>query len=111
MDEIPACYDGMKLAQAFLIICGRAVDRLGSEKPADRITEMTAAYMALAWDPSVKALTEFPNVLNNIAENLEDIARLNADILTNWLSYPAEPLNAEQYRKPNEGHMDNQPQN
>jgi len=27
------------------------------------------------------------------------------------LSYPAEPLNAERYRKPNEDHVDNQPQN
>jgi hypothetical protein len=27
------------------------------------------------------------------------------------LSYPAEPLNAERYRKANEDHVDNQPQN
>jgi hypothetical protein len=47
MDEVPACDDGMKLAQAFLISCGRAVERLGFEEPADRLTEMTAAYMAL----------------------------------------------------------------
>jgi hypothetical protein len=46
-DEIPVCDEGMKLAQAFLVSSGEAVDRLGVEEPADRITELTAAYMAL----------------------------------------------------------------
>ena len=36
--------------------------------------------------------------------------------IDNWLmidrlSYPAEPLNAKRYRKPNEEHVGNQPQN
>jgi hypothetical protein len=47
MDEIPACGEGMKPAQGFLISCGRAVDRLGLEAPADHIIQTTAAYMAL----------------------------------------------------------------
>ncbi|MBB5061194.1 hypothetical protein HDF16_005930 [Granulicella aggregans] len=37
----------MKLAQAFLISAGQAVERLGVEAPEDRLTELTAAYTAL----------------------------------------------------------------
>ncbi|MBB5058102.1 hypothetical protein HDF16_002808 [Granulicella aggregans] len=48
MDEIPACDKGMELAQAFLISAGEAVYRLGTEEPGDRLTELTAAYMAMA---------------------------------------------------------------
>jgi hypothetical protein len=47
LDEIPACNEGMMLAQTFLISCGRAVDCLGVEEPSDRITDLTACYMAL----------------------------------------------------------------
>ncbi|MBB5061241.1 hypothetical protein HDF16_005977 [Granulicella aggregans] len=47
MDEMPACGEGMKLAEAFLIAAGEGVNRLGVEEPEDRITELTAAYMAL----------------------------------------------------------------
>jgi hypothetical protein len=47
MNEIPACDEGMKLARVFLVSCGRALDRLGFEEPADRITEITSTYMAL----------------------------------------------------------------
>jgi hypothetical protein len=47
LDEIPACREGMMLAQAFLISCGRAVDRLGAKEPSDRITDITTCYMAL----------------------------------------------------------------
>jgi hypothetical protein len=48
LDEMPACGEGMKLAQAFLISAGQAIDRLGVEAPEDRLTELTAAYMTLA---------------------------------------------------------------
>jgi hypothetical protein len=47
LDEMPACKEGMMLAQAFLISCGEGVNRLGTEEPADRITDLTACYMAL----------------------------------------------------------------
>jgi hypothetical protein len=36
MDEVPACDDGMKLAQAFLISFAGTVDRLGFEDPPTR---------------------------------------------------------------------------
>jgi hypothetical protein len=44
---MPACPEGMELAQAFLISAGEGVNRLGTEGPGDRITELRAAYMAL----------------------------------------------------------------
>jgi hypothetical protein len=47
LDEMPACPEGMKLAQAYLISCGEGVNRLGTEEPSDRITDLTACYMAL----------------------------------------------------------------
>ena len=31
----------------FLISCGEGVNRLGTEEPSDRITDLTACYMAL----------------------------------------------------------------
>jgi hypothetical protein len=46
-DDFPTCEEGMMLARAFLISCGEGVNRLGTEEPADRITDMTACYMAL----------------------------------------------------------------
>jgi hypothetical protein len=46
-DEMPACEEGMRLAQAFLVAAGEGVDRLGVEAPEDRLTELNAAYMAL----------------------------------------------------------------
>jgi hypothetical protein len=46
-DDFPTCKQGMMLAQAFLISCGEGVNRLGTEEPADRITDLTACYMAL----------------------------------------------------------------
>jgi hypothetical protein len=48
IDEMPACQEGMKLAQDFLIAAGEAVNRLGVEEPEDRITALNTAYMALA---------------------------------------------------------------
>jgi hypothetical protein len=47
LEDIPACDVGMELAKTFLESCGEGVDRLGIEEPADRITEINAAYMAL----------------------------------------------------------------
>ena len=47
LEEMPACEEGMRLAQAFLISCGEGVNRLGTEEPSDRITDLTACYMAL----------------------------------------------------------------
>jgi hypothetical protein len=47
LEEMPACDEGMRLAQAFLISCGEGVNRLGTEEPSDRITDLTACYMAL----------------------------------------------------------------
>ena len=44
---MPACPEGMMLAKAFLISCGEGVNRLGTEEPADRITDLTNCYMAL----------------------------------------------------------------
>jgi hypothetical protein len=46
-EDMPACPEGMMQAQAFLISCGEAVNRLGTEEPKDRITDLTACYMAL----------------------------------------------------------------
>jgi hypothetical protein len=45
--DMPACDAGMELATRFLERCGEGVDRLGTEEPSDRITEMNAAYMEL----------------------------------------------------------------
>jgi hypothetical protein len=47
LEEMPACEEGIMLAQAFLISCGEGVNRLGTEEPSDRITDLTACYMAL----------------------------------------------------------------
>ena len=47
LDEIPACDKGMELARSFLVCAGEGVDRIGIEEPSDRLTELTAAYMAL----------------------------------------------------------------
>jgi hypothetical protein len=46
-DDFPACDEGMMLAQAYLISCGEAVNRLGTEEPSDRISDIQACYMAL----------------------------------------------------------------
>jgi hypothetical protein len=40
----------MELAKVFLESCGEGVDPLGSEEPADRITEIAASYTAMV-DP------------------------------------------------------------
>jgi hypothetical protein len=32
-EDMPACPEGMMLAQAFLISCGEGVNRLGTEEP------------------------------------------------------------------------------
>jgi hypothetical protein len=37
----------MELAKTFLESCGAGVEWLGSEEPADRITEITVSYTAL----------------------------------------------------------------
>ena len=34
-EEMPACPEGMMLAQAFLISCGEGVNRLGIEEPSE----------------------------------------------------------------------------
>jgi hypothetical protein len=47
LENIPACDVGMELAKTFLECCGAGVHRLGSEEPADRITEIAASYTAL----------------------------------------------------------------
>jgi hypothetical protein len=47
LEDIPACDEGMMLAQVFLESCGEGVNRLGIEEPADRIADITACYMAL----------------------------------------------------------------
>lgn len=47
IEDMPACPEGMMLARAFLISCGEGVNRLGTEEPADRITDLTACYIAL----------------------------------------------------------------
>jgi hypothetical protein len=47
LENIPACDVGMELARTFMKTCGAGLDRLGTEEPADRITEINAAYMAL----------------------------------------------------------------
>jgi len=47
LDDLPACDEGMQLARVFLESAGEGVNRFGREEPADRITEMNAAYMAL----------------------------------------------------------------
>jgi hypothetical protein len=46
-EDMPACPEGMTLAQAFLISCGEGVNRIGTEEPSDRITDLTTCYMAL----------------------------------------------------------------
>ena len=47
LEDIPACDEGMMLAQVFLESCGEGVNRLGSEEPADRITEIAASDTAM----------------------------------------------------------------
>jgi hypothetical protein len=47
LEDMPACEEGMRLAQLFLESCGEGVNKLGTEEPSDRITDMTACYMAL----------------------------------------------------------------
>jgi hypothetical protein len=47
LEDIPACDVGMELARTYLEICVAGVDRFGIEEPADRITEINAAYMTL----------------------------------------------------------------
>lgn len=47
VEDMPACEAGMKYIEDFLVSCGEAVDRLGREEPADRVTEVEAAYMAM----------------------------------------------------------------
>jgi hypothetical protein len=47
LEDMPACEEGMELARMFLITAGEGVDKLGTEEPADRITEINAAYMAM----------------------------------------------------------------
>jgi hypothetical protein len=46
-DEMPACDEGMMLAQAFLESCGQGVTRIGAEEPADRLTDITVTYNML----------------------------------------------------------------
>ncbi|MGF7180367.1 hypothetical protein HDF11_001871 [Tunturiibacter psychrotolerans] len=47
IEDIPACDVGMILAQAFLISCGEGVNRLGTEKPSDRMNNIQSCYTAL----------------------------------------------------------------
>ncbi|NYF88902.1 hypothetical protein RBB79_05130 [Tunturiibacter empetritectus] len=47
LDEMPACPEGMMLAQAYLISCGEGVNRLATEEPLDRMNDIKACYMAL----------------------------------------------------------------
>jgi hypothetical protein len=47
LEDLPACGVGMELAKIYLEVCGAGVNRLGIEEPADRITEISAAYAAL----------------------------------------------------------------
>jgi hypothetical protein len=37
----------MMLAQAFIISCGEAVNKVGTEEPLDRMNDIQACYMAL----------------------------------------------------------------
>jgi len=46
-DDFPACPQGMMLAQTYLISCGEAVNRLGTEEPSDRLNDIQACHMAL----------------------------------------------------------------
>jgi hypothetical protein len=47
IEEMPACEEGMMLAQAFLESCGEGVNKLGTEDPSDRITDITDCYTAM----------------------------------------------------------------
>ena len=47
LEDMPACDDGMMLAQVFLESCGEGVNKLGTEDPSDRISDMTNCYMAM----------------------------------------------------------------
>jgi hypothetical protein len=47
LEDMPACEKGMHFARAFLVAAGDGVNKLGTEEPADRITEITAAYMKM----------------------------------------------------------------
>jgi hypothetical protein len=46
-DDLPACLEGMMLAQDYLISCGEGVNRLGIEEPLDRMNDIQTCYMAL----------------------------------------------------------------
>ena len=46
LEDIPACDNGMRLAESFLLNCGEAVDRLGEEEPDDCLAQIRATYMA-----------------------------------------------------------------
>jgi hypothetical protein len=41
MEDIPACDEGIMLAQVFLESFGEGVNRLGIEEPGDRIADIT----------------------------------------------------------------------
>jgi hypothetical protein len=47
LEDMPACEAGMKFIEGFLTTCGEAVDRFGEEEPADRLTQIEAAYMEM----------------------------------------------------------------
>jgi hypothetical protein len=47
LEDMLACEAGMKFIEEFLTTCGEAVDRCGEEEPADRITQIEAAYMEM----------------------------------------------------------------
>jgi hypothetical protein len=44
---MPACPEGMVLAQAYLVSCGEGVNRLGTEEPLDRLNDIQACYTPL----------------------------------------------------------------
>jgi hypothetical protein len=47
LDEIPFCERGAELAREYVISSTDALTNFGMEGPADRITEISTAYMAL----------------------------------------------------------------
>jgi hypothetical protein len=62
-----------------------------------------------AESPSIKSTQFFSN--RSLAERLGLVPSIDNWLMVDRLSYPAEPLNAERNRKPNEDHVDNKPQN
>ena len=85
------------------------------------ITSLRSPYDSIAGNDSDSDCTFVQNERHIAKSRFHPVRELETRIgpvasIDNWLmidrlSYPAEPLNAERYRKPNEDHVDNQPQN